>query len=241
VVIEPDFLIPGLGLCGDNIPGFSLGTITEYETAGLATFDPTTFGGINDIFPLNDSPVNFGTQEATIGGCDTFLLGPVGVAFDSFGLLYVVNNIGKYVTVYEPGAFGNAIPIAIIGAFGATAGAFSNPAYITVSGAGEGATIYVTDMGDNSIKVFTVFANFNIFTFTGEQLGTIVGGHTKLLRPEGIAISADDLYVVNNNANSLEMFDDLDVTGFGNVSPKLIIQGRPARMNFPVGVALPQF
>jgi hypothetical protein len=251
VVIGPDLGIPGLGLCAPNAPGFSLGTITEYDTAGLATFNVTTFGGVNDIFPINNSPVTALSSatppvpfahNATIGGCDTFLLGPVGLAFDSAGFLYVVNEIGKYVTVYAPGAFGNAVPVAIIGAFGATTGAFVDPQFITVSGSGEGATIYVTDAGDNSIKVFSPFTNFVSFTDTGTQLGTIAGGHTKLKRPLGIAISGrGDLYVVNNNANSLEMFVDVFDSGFGNLRPNLIIQGKPARMNFPVGVALPQF
>ena len=249
VVIGPDLGVPGLGLCAPNVPGFSLGTITEYQTQGLATFNPSTFAGVSDIFPINNSPVLALTSatppvpfvhNATIGGCDTFLLGPLGLTFDSLGFLYVVNEVGKYVTVYEPGAFGNAVPVAIIGAFGATAGAFLDPQFITVSGAGAEATIYVTDAGDNSIKVFSPFTNFVLFTDTGTQLGTIAGGHTKLKRPQGIVISGDDLYVVNNNTNSLEMFDDFDVTG-GNIGPKLIIQGKPARMNFPVGATRPQF
>ena len=247
-VVEPD---------GDACPGpvgFTLGTITEYETEGLATFNPSTFAGINDIFPLNNSPVTAltatvppttFTHNATIGGCDTALFGPVGLTFDSDGFLYVVNEIGKYVTVYEPGAFGDAPPVAIVGLFAPTAGAFVDPQFITVSGSffsEGGATIYVTDAGDNSIKVFDVFTNqIPMSIFLGTQTGTIVGGKTKLKRPLGITISGDDLYVVNNNANSLEMFDDLDVSGFGNIRPKLIIQGKPARMNFPVGVTHPQF
>jgi len=230
-VVEPDLHIPGLGLCAPNAPGFSLGTITEYDTTLLLP-------GVNDTPPLNNSPVN-GTHNATIGGCDTFLLGPVGVAFDDFGDLFVVNEIGKYVTVYTPGAFGNAVPIGFIGAIGPTAGAFVDPLYIAVSL--DGNTMYVTDAGDNSIKIFDVFTNFEEFAFTGTQLGTIQGGHTKLKRPEGIALSAGgNLYVVNNNANSLSVFEDVGTSG-GNISPTLIISGKPTKMNFPVGVALPAF
>jgi hypothetical protein len=240
-------------LDGDPCPGpvgFVLGTITEYDTAGLATFNPSTFAGINDIFPLDNTPVTVAgalspTHNATLGGCNTALFGPVGLTFDSDGFLYVVNEIGKYVTVYFPGAFGDEFPVAIVGLFAPTAGAFIDPQFITVSGSffsEGGATIYVTDAGDNSVKVFDVFTNqIPMSIFTGTSLGSIAGGKTKLKRPLGIAISGDDLYVVNNNANSLEMFDDLDVSGLGNIRPKLIIQGKPARMNFPVGVAHPQF
>jgi len=233
-----------------NAAGFVLGTITEYDTPDLETFNPTAFSGINDVFPNNDTPVTvaggtFPTQNATLGGCNTALFGPVGLTFDSDGFLYVVNEIAKYVTVYFPGASGDEFPIAIVGLLGPTAGAFLDPQFITVSGSGfseGGATIYVTDAGDNSVKVFDVFTNQIPFSiFLGSQLGSIAGGHTKLKRPLGIAISGDDLYVVNNNANSLEMFDDLDSSGLGNIRPKLIIQGKPARMNFPVGVAVPVF
>ncbi len=165
------------------------------------------------------------------------------MTFDADGFLYVVNEIGKYVTVYAPGASGNAIPVAFIGAIGPTKGAFLDPQYIAVTGAGEGATIYVTDAGDNSIKIITPFTNFTLFAFAGKLDGTIIGAKTKLKRPLGIAFGIhdnDDLYVVNNNANSLEMFDDFTTAG-GNIRPKLIVQGPASRMNFPVGVALPQF
>ena len=39
----------------------------------------------------------------------------------------------------------------------------------------------------------------------------IHGGSTKLKRPEGIALGADNdaLYVVSNNSSSLEMFTDI--------------------------------
>jgi hypothetical protein len=254
-VFEPNLGILHLGVCTPNAPGFSLGTVTEYFVDDLESFAPP-FNGINDIFPVNNSPVctspihancilppvNPNLHNATIGGCDTFLLGPVGLAFDNFGELFVVNEIGKYVTVYAAGASGDAIPIAIVGAPGTpTAGAFVDPLYVTVNEDGD--TMYVTDVGDNSIKIFDPFTNcFPMEPCFGSQDGTIQGGNTKLKRPEGIAIFGDfdDLYVVSNNANSLSMFDDFDLSG-GNIAPKMIVKGHGSRMNFPVGVALPQF
>jgi len=239
LVVGPDLHIPGLGLCAPNAPGFSLGTISEYDTTFLLP-------GINDTPPLNNSPVTGLTppstifsHNATIGGCDTFLLGPVGVAFDDSGDLFVVNETGKYVTVYAPGAHGNAIPIAFIGAIGPTAGAFVDPLFVAVSR--DGNTMYVTDEGDNSIKIFDVFTNFELFAFTGSQTGTISGRFTKLKRPQGIALDAsgEHLYVVNNNNNSLSMFENF--SGGGNISPTLTISGRQSKLNFPVGVTLPAF
>jgi len=248
-VVQPDLGIPGLGLCAPNKPGFSLGTITEYDKTLLLP-------GLNDTPPLDNSPVNSGTHNATIGGCDTYLLGPVGLAFDAKGYLSVVDEAGAFVTVYEPGASGNALPIAFIGAAGATAGAFKDPTFVAVkSGASEPPyefpddVIYVTDVGDNSIKIFAPFTNcFTAelpFACAGTELGVIQGGSTKLKRPEGIALSADgNLYVVNNNANSLNEYADVGTSG-GDIAPTFIlpgvIGGKASGMNFPVGVALPAF
>jgi DNA-binding beta-propeller fold protein YncE len=70
----------------------------------------------------------------------------------------------------------------------------------------------------------------------------IQGGRTKLNRPEGIALDADGdaLYVVNHNGNSLLEFEAVGTSG-GNIAPTLIISGKAAKMNLPVGVALSQF
>jgi hypothetical protein len=255
-VFGPDLGIPGLGLCAPNAPGFSLGTITEYSTAGLPPFSPP-FNGLAVIPPLNNSPVTILDAEgnpvphnATIGGCDTFLLGPVGVAFDASGFLYVVNNAGGYVTIYTPGAFGNALPIGIIGT-----GIFKSPAFITVeSGTPQlpfglpNDTIYVSDDGDNSVKIFSPFDPLTCFTGAlpfgcfGTELGVIQD--SKLKRPQGVALSPEgNLYVVNNNGNSLNEYDDVGTDG-GN-SPTLVLSGHiggtGSALNLPVGIALKQF
>ena len=108
--------------------------------------------------------------------------------------------------------------------------------------------IFVSDVGDNSIKVFAPFTNGcgnpPFFFCTGTELGVIHGGSTKLKRPEGIALGADDdaLYVVSNSTPSLEMFTDvLSDEGGGDIPPTLIVQGRNTKLNFPVDVARPGF
>jgi hypothetical protein len=252
--------------------GFTVGTITEFDTNELAVGTP----GFNDtVAPFNNSPVCTnaciatstcpnppGTtvcpatslNNATIGGCDTFLLGPVAAAFDETGFLFVVNEAGVasggpgFVTVYAPGSFGDTFPTAIVGLAGVTVGAFVDPAKITVASDTDFSddVIFVTDVGDNSIKVFSPFTNFSptdLF-FEGTELGVISGGHTKLKRPEGIALGVDSgaLYVVNNSGTSLSMFTDFtSIETGGDIAPTLIISGRNTKMSFPVDVALPEF
>jgi len=264
-------------------PGTSLGTITEYDTT---TFAP----GLNNVPPLNNSPVLalnplptggippvpppgvIYEQNATIGGCLSLLAGPIGLSFDQFGFLFAVNNAGKlsalqaaaprFVTVYAPGAFGDAFPKAAIGVPGTdTAGAFKQPISVAVvtgtlpltcdgapgtPGCFPDDVIFVTDLGDNSIKIYAPFTDFSFstFFFQGTLLGTIHGGATKLKAPEGITISADNdtLYVANNTADSISEFTDItSIEGGGNIAPTVIIQSSKSKLNLPVGVALPGF
>ena len=223
--------------CGtEAVPAVTIGTITIYNSGDTGNVFPTpSFLTLEVPFPPA-APEPFWT-EASIGGCNTFLFGPIGVAFDDAGHLWVVDELAKFVTEYATGASGDAFPINIVGL---TPGTFIDPAYIAVGTnpfdlSGD-PVIYVSDVGDNSIKVLDVAV-----PFVDNLLGSIAGGHTKLKRPEGIALLGDDLYVVNNNTNSLAMFDDLVDTGLGNIRPKVLIKGKATRMNFPVGVAAPQF
>jgi DNA-binding beta-propeller fold protein YncE len=254
--------------CAPTTPGgptgVSLGTITEYDRSTLTP-------GIDNVEPFNNSPVDainpFSlvpySQNATIGGCYTLLAGPEDLTFDQSGYLFVVNNAGflapslaaapRYVTVYAPGASGDAgaFPISVIGLFGATAGTLLQPIAAAVDPSDN---LYVTDVADNSIKIFNPFANpdpVNPF-LDGELLATIAGSRTKLKAPTGIALSADGdtLYVANNEKNSLEMFTNVTERTLDacttppcnfNLAPTLIISGPNSKMNLPVGVALPQF
>jgi hypothetical protein len=259
--------------------GFTVGTITEFDRATLTSLHNDNVTPINDnpvctlpaaAIPPGTEPPTFcptgSANSATIGGCLTFLLGPVGLAFDQSGILFAVNEAGVasggpgFVTAYAPGAHGDAYPIAVVGlvAPGPTAGAFVDPVKIAVlSGPVPvdciiGLTCFpddiiaVTDVGDNSVKIFSPFTNFSgtTFFFEGTELGTIHGGNTKFKRPEGIALGviSDALYVVNNSANTLEMFTDFsgDTSG-GDIPPTLIVSGRNTKLNFPVDVALQAF
>jgi hypothetical protein len=95
-----------------------------------------------------------------------------------------------------------------------------------------------------SIQIFDPFVNPDLINpfLDGELLGTISGPHTHLRAPAGIAINAADdaMYVVNNGNNSLLMFTDFPTSG-GDIPPTLTISGPHAKMNLPVGVALPAF
>lgn len=254
---------------GAGLTATALGTITEYDRTGFVP-------GLNNVPPTPNNPVAAVnpftmasyTQNSSIGGCLTSLAGPVSLAFDENGFLFVVNNAGKFaaafaslprfVSVFQQGAAsapnppfstGDVFPLAIIGLAGTeTAGDVIQPVGVTVLTFGfEDDLAFVTDVGDDSIKIFDPFTNPNPligFAFAGELVGVIHGGSTKLKGPEGVALSADGdtLYVVNSKADSLEMFTDVpSFESGGDISPTLIVQSKNSKLILPVGVALSAF
>jgi len=50
----------------------------------------------------------------TISGPDTLLGVPVGISVNSAGSIYIANDNGGSVTVYGPGANGDAVPTQVI-------------------------------------------------------------------------------------------------------------------------------
>jgi DNA-binding beta-propeller fold protein YncE len=215
-VVDPG---AGGGICAAPPAGagFSLGVIAIFAA-----------GSAGDATPLNNSPVTgaAGPRNATIGGCTTFLLGPTGLAIDGTGKIWAANSFGGFVTSYAAGASGDAFPDNII------AGAIE-PAFVAVGAAGT--EIYVSDLGDNSVKIF------DTTTFGGTLLGTISGKRTKFRSPLGVAFAGDDLYVASTEANNFVMFDDdsgaLDLGG--DIRPNVIVRGSITNMNQPTGLAIP--
>jgi hypothetical protein len=236
----------------------TLGTVTEYDVttlpAGINNIEPFMNNPYAALNPFVDLPY---TANTTIAGCLTLMTGPEAVAFDSDGNLYVVNNAGsleaalealpREVTVYSAGAYGDQFPIALIGSAGTpTAGDLVQPVGVAIESFPDffENEMFVTDQGDNSIKVFLPYENFSVVIYYGELIATIQGGRTHLKSPAGVAIGVDDdtLYVANQTANTFEMFVDIDSSigegGTVSPSPTLIVQGKSVRMNQPVGLAL---
>jgi len=94
-------------------------------------------------------------QNVTIGGCSTFLLAPVGLTFDGYGQLFVVNNAvlsaPGFVDVFPAFTYGDELPTALIGlTTGALGPELTNPAAVAVATEGfQGSDdlMYVSDLG----------------------------------------------------------------------------------------------
>ena len=174
----------------------------------------------------NVSPVT------TIAGPNTNLSRPIDLTFDASGNLYVV-NLGVYgtitgnssVTVYPPGANGNATPLATI--MGGNTGML-NSLGVALDAAGN---IYVSNYGntnDNasnsqtSITVFAMGASGNI-----APINTIAGLGT-LSEPTGLVFdSAGNLYVTNFFGNFIAVYSP------GATTPSATIGGSNTGLDGP--------
>jgi 6-phosphogluconolactonase (cycloisomerase 2 family) len=180
------------GLSG-NIEGIALdanGKIYVANTAGAAGTGAITVYPANPVGTLNEAPL------ATIGGTNTGLTTPFGLAVDSSGRIYApggdqFDNAGT-VTVYAANPSGtlNESPLATIA--GGNTG-LDGPWDLAFDAGGK---IYVANQYDSSI---TVYAANPSGTLNESPLATIAGNATGLDTPTGVAIDGNGkIYVVNN-------------------------------------------
>jgi Fibronectin type III domain len=156
----------------DGVGTDAHGTIYAANSTGLAidAFPPGANGNV--------------APEYTIAGSNTGLTGPDDVVVGFSGELYVSNGFGfgtgqTALTVYAPGATGNATPTQnITGSNTGFAGGIDD---LSVDTSGN---IYVTDAGGADVKIFAAGATGNV-----APMAVIGGPNTGFLEPEGVAIA----------------------------------------------------
>ena len=161
------------------------------------------------------TPSGGGFTAQTIIGESTGLSGPIGVAVDSSGRVYVANCGNGTITVYAAGATGNASPLSTRGDFPC----------ITDLEFDASQNLYVTLPGDDTVEVYGPGPN-------GAFLRLIHGTDTQLNSPRPIAFdSAGNMYIGNNNDGKILVYapgasgDAIPIrvitggnTGLGNVT-----------------------
>ena len=160
---------------------------------------------------------------------------PSGLAFDTAGNLYAVQNEdifgGPYVAVYAPGASGNVAPIRTIS--GSNTGLYQ-PTYDAVDSSGR---IYVTNLG--TVTVYAAGANGNvapIATIAGSKTGLAGNG---LSYAGGIAVDSSGLIYVTTGVRQLNPSILVFAPGAnGNVPPLRTITGSNTGLNYPVAIAV---
>src|SRR5437667_153373 len=233
------------GATGNATPATTISTISPANQTGYPTgiaLDPArnvyvtnnqyraTGSGIYPSVTVY-APGAGGTAAPTrtITGAHTGMNGPVGIARDAAGNLYVANagnsccGLGNSITVYGAGARGDAAPTATI--VGGNTG-LDAPSGVALDAAGH---LYVANADGNSITVYGSRATGN-----ATPSATITGGSTGLNRPVGIALGvAGRIYVANSGDNSITVYA---AGASGNAAPLLTIAGATTGLNAPLGI-----
>ena len=221
-------------------------TLTHHGVSRPLGNEPVTFsvtGGGGTVGGGNNVTVNTGTDGCTQA---TWVLGPTpgpntlsvtalasgspltftatGTPTVALKALYVANEFGNSITVYAPGASGNATPTATIA--GGNTG-LNFPFGMARDGAGN---IYVANAGSSTINVYAAGASGN-----ATPTATIAGANTGLRSPAGMALDgAGNIYVTNFNASSITVFA---AGASGNATPTATIAGGNTGLTFPIGMA----
>jgi hypothetical protein len=170
---------------------------------------------------------------ATIAGSNTGLFGPASIAVDEARRIYVANLVGgsaSRITVYAPGANGNASPIATITGPNTK---LREPTGIAVDPDGTIFVINENDFNSGSVITYAPFANGDV-----PPIAVIQGSHTGLSRPTSIAVGfGHRLYVTNGGAfpRSVTVYP---AGADGDVAPLTTLTGSATGLGFPQGIAL---
>ena len=165
----------------------------------------------------------------SIAGSSTGLYGPTWLAFDAAGNVYVSNynwtNVTFSITVYAPGAHGNAAPIRTI--TGNNTG-LNGAAGIALD---QASNLYVANSGSSAITVYAAGASGN-----ATPTRIIQGSNTGLAEPGCLALDAGGkLYVVSSLATRITAYA---AGATGNATPTAAIgpDTRPS-LNYDWGIA----
>lgn len=172
------------------------------DAAAKARVEWFTAGQNGNVFP-----------NRIISGPHTGITSPRGLALDGSGRLFVADQATNKVLVFEPDATGDAAPLVVLTGL-------HSPERLFVD---QLLNIYVSNKGDNSIKVFIT---------TGPQSWSLSATITssEMRQPIGVAADLTGRIVVANTGGILFFAPNSD----GRVEPASNLQG-PAPMN-PAGI-----
>ena len=220
------------------------------DNTGLSTIGPSGIAvdpagrvyvaqsqGMNSILTYAPGATGNAAPVDVISGSKTGLSYPQGVALDAAGRLYVTNIIPypanvPSITVYAPGASGNASPVATIQ--GSNTG-LGTPQDIAVDAQGR---VYVANGGGGSVTVYAPGANGNV-----SPIASISGSNTGLTEPIGIAVDGTGkIYVSNFLACGYDIASQgiqvFAAGANGNATPIASIKGSNTGLDGAYGLAV---
>lgn len=187
-------------------------------TVGAVATNSFTVAPVSTNAAGGTASITFADADGGMGTLTATVTGGTTSARYAIGSLYVANDgnsgAGNTISVYAPGATGNATPIGSFSAAGATP--FFDPDGVTVDSSGD---IYVVGYRDNAIYEFAPGASGSV-----APIAIISGSNTGMMGPTRIALDSGLVYVVTDSANGEEVLAFPAGTN-GNVAPTLVIGG----------------
>ena len=155
-----------------------------YVTNGFG--GPSSSGSINVYAPLGPSMGLLNQAPlAVIGGENTGLNVPIGIALDAAGTIYAANEFGNSITVYPP--LGNSTGTLDEAPLATISGQTTELVAPTSIALDQNARIYVTNGFGPSITVYPPLGNMT-GTLSEAPITIISGSNTGLNLPEGVAV-----------------------------------------------------
>ena len=196
--------------------------LANYSSDTLVEFTPSQLAATG-------SPTPNVTVSATGGSID----GPLGLAFDSSGDLWVANGSGEDLVEFTPGqlaATGSPTPNVTV------THSLSDPVGLAFDSSGD------LWAANNAIGTLVEFTPSQLAaTGSPTPAVTIEGMDTDLVGPTGLAFdSSGDLWVSNNAAGSVLVFSSAQLasaTGPTDIVPATTIAGTNTGLHSPVGLA----
>jgi len=177
---------------------------------------------------LNEKPT------ATIGGSNTGLSMPYGIALDSSNKVYVADKTSSMFIFPAVGSSTGTLNEAPSAALGQAVTEVSDPRGIAVDSSGK---IYVTNLSTALLYVSVYPAGSNA---TVAPIAIIGGTNTELNVPQGVAVDpSGNIYVADSRAAVVFVFPPLgSSTGTLNEAATAFIGGGDSGVLTPFGVAL---
>ena len=197
-----------------------------------------------NVFPLAGSPGTSGSADG-IGSAARFL-GPVGMAVDAAGNVYVADSGNSTIRKVTPAGVVTTIA-GLAGQDGSADGVgsaarFDRPQALALDAAGN---LYVADSDNYTIRKITPAGVVSTLAGLAKSLGNAdgAGNVARFNNPQGLALDAGgNLYVADTNASTVRV-----VTPAGNVTTLAGLAetvgsadgtGSAARFNRPKGIAV---
>jgi sugar lactone lactonase YvrE len=188
-----------IGPLDDAFPNFAPSAIAVDQTSGdIYITDPVN----NVVYKTQELDGEGGTYLGPPTTLSHSFNGPLGVALDTEGNVYIADTGNNKIQLFHLGGFWYEW-----GSLGSGDGQFNSPHGIAV----DGSEIYVADTGNNRIqKFYTYFPTEEspyIGVFNWAFDGDVLLESTEFSSPEGVVLnSLKDLYVADTGNNRVQSF-----------------------------------